>query len=202
MRIGPLGPRELVATALLGIAIIAGISVTFLRDDNEPQRSAAELLNATATTTATQTLPPTFTPTPERTPVPENLVAIERPGAWLIQFADVSARDDSLSVTSTGSRELLDLNYPAAPFGDMRDNQWAVLVEASIRGDEGRWLFTIEFKGSVKIEIDGVLVVERTSAEVTPLQIGLLHAGGDAVLRIEGRDTDGPFVLRWPEASE
>ena len=171
--------REIVPLALLLVAIIAGLSVTLLRADNESQKEAAEELNPEAPTAVS--------------------FDVDAPEGWVLRFKDVSSVDGQLLDGPVGTVPQLNLEYPAAPFGDMRDDGWAVLAEASLRGGSGEWNFEIEYQGSVVVKVNDVEVATGQATELTRLPIKAEQQEGTSSVSIEARDTGGPFVLRWVE---
>lgn len=189
MRIGPLGTKEIVALGLLLVAAIGAISVTFLRDEDSSQDDAAEAVQAERTAGLT---PGADTPTPTPEPVDANA-----PRGWQVTFH---------AITSTGNfiddgfiaAETLDFKYDTVPFLTMNDNQWALTAIGALRSDRaGAWQFSIEYQGAVKVYINDELVGEAQSDSPKTLDITGPETGETAVVKVEARDTGGPFLVRW-----
>lgn len=196
------GVREIVAVGLLVLAVVAGLAVTFLRDDDGAQQRAAEDVRAGRQATsdavgggATYTPIPTQTPTP--TPTPGRRIELEKPAAWVISFYSLGT-DDSERHEGTNSLDALDLSFNGPPFPDLRDNSWKVVAETGLHADAGRWVFTIEYQGDVRVMFNNVEVAKGSSGKPAKLDVAIDVPALEGTLRIEATDTYGPFVLRWP----
>lgn len=197
VRIGPLGTREVVALGLLIIAVIAGVSVTLLRPDDQAETQAAEdrIAERTAAANPDRNKTPTRTPTPRPTALPA--IGIDAPEGWQIRYESVSSSGAAVP-EGQFAIESLNLSFPAAPFLDMRDNQWRVIVAADLNAERpGPWEFTIDYQGSVKVFVGEQLVGEGSSDKPAKLEIEAPSQYANSSIRIEAADTGGAFLLRW-----
>ncbi len=197
MRIGPLGTREIVALGLLAVAVIAGVSVTLLRPDDQAETRAAEerIAERTAAANPNRNRTPTRTPTPRPTPLPA--IGIDAPDGWQIRYESVSSTGGAIP-EGQYAIESLNLSFGAAPFPDMKDNQWRVIVAADLNADRpGPWEFTIDYQGSVKVFVGEQLVGEGSSDKPAKLDIEAPSRYASSSIRIEAADTGGAFLLRW-----
>lgn len=192
MRIGPLGTREVVALGALIVVAIVAVSVTFLRDEDEKQDEAALQVQADRTAGIT---PGAATPTPS--PTPEPPIDANQPNGWQVTFNIVTGSGNAISDGFT-SVEKLDLSYPGAPFLDMKDDAWGITALAQLQSDRGGdWQFQLEYQGSVKVYINDALVAEGQSGSLATLDVKGPNTGASGVVKIDARDTGGPFVLKW-----
>ncbi len=94
--------------------------------------------------------------------------------------------------------ERLDLVSEGAPFRDMRDDGWSAFLSAQVAAAAGRNGFAIEYDCAVAVFVDDREVARGENPDGPKrLDVAFDHAGGEAALRIEARDTGGPFLLRW-----
>lgn len=192
MRIGRLGMRELVPLALFVVAVLGALAVTFFAgSDNPDEERAAEELRESRSGDPT---PGGGSDAP--TPTPAKQVNVAQPAGWNITYYTVGAAGDIYEGRS--AVEKLDLRFEkGAPFPDMRDGQWKVVLESNLEAEAGTWQFELEYAGEVQVFVDDVEVAKGASE--TPARLKVEVPGtGSAIVRIEGKDTPGPFVLRWP----
>jgi hypothetical protein len=178
--------REWVGLALLGVAM--AVSFTFLdagaRHDIVPRTPDVGVLLPTASPepSPSPTLPP-----PNEIEVPE--------GSWLVEYFD---RDGEVALVRTFIEEL-DLEYPAAPFGDFANDDWRMTARAEIELAPGGQVFTLVHDGRVRVLVDGNEVASDSDPIAGERELVVLfqHDGGLATILIQAADERGPFVLRW-----
>ena len=127
------------------------------------------------------------TPGPNRLPEPKS---------WFVTY--FVEGENKTSPSHQGILEGLDLAYEAGPFGDVPDNSWYLVTEIAFELAPGRYAFTLEHDGALAISVDNQPVVSYPDPIATQRrEVAFDHAGFDLILRIEARDTGGPFQLRW-----
>lgn len=141
--------------------------------------------------------PPTATPTqaPTATPVPTTRLAA--PKDWFVSYYEV-ARSGGNILTGTAVIERISLASQSAAFMDMRDDAWSVAWEQQVTAAAGRNAFTLEFDCELTVTVDGAEIAREPNPEgAKTVDVRFDHKGGTAMLRIEARDTGGPFLARW-----
>ncbi|MBI2767331.1 MAG: hypothetical protein HYX53_15655 [Chloroflexi bacterium] len=132
------------------------------------------------------------TPTPTRVPP----VAVTEPtGGWNVRFfrgPSSAAAEDSNRFFTT-----LDISYPAAPYPDMKDDNWSLTAEANVALPAGLHELRLRHKAEVQVFIDGVLIgSDGDSATPQMFAVTFDHPAGPATIRIEARDRSGAFLLQ------
>lgn len=184
-----IGLREVVALAALVVAI--GISAMFL----DP--SASESKAPPPSMLLLSSPPSQSAPVTTATPVAPAHQLQQPADGWYTEFFD--ARDGGEgSVTGQGFLEDLDLEFEGSPFPDVRDDLWYVRSTARLEVPDGRSEFTLEHRGSVSVLVDGKEAAQQAGGEdARTLTVSFEHEAGRAEISIEGRDTGGPFFLKW-----
>jgi hypothetical protein len=171
--LGILGKREVIG--ILGLALAAGVAYTGLQNaQNEvtPPRRPAQLGQRVGA------------------PAPA-------PVTWRVEFFSEKIQGSKVSNGSTFV-EKLDISVERAPFIDFEDGKWSVVVEGPLQIARGFYTFTIEYRGDVRVFVSGNEVAKGSSGQrVVPLQVNFDAPLEGTGIRIEGIDTQGPFVLRW-----
>jgi len=122
---------------------------------------------------------------------------LAQPQSWRLTFYESAVSGGDI-LTGDSFIERLDLVSEGAPFRDMRDDGWSAFLSAQVAAAAGRNGFAIEYDCAVAVFVDDREVARGENPDGPKrLDVAFDHAGGEAALRIEARDTGGPFLLRW-----
>jgi hypothetical protein len=179
---GSLGLREWAAiAALLAAAVIA---ITFIDPTSGgSDRQGSSKASPTAGRKATLGPP---------RPLPQ-------PPLWSVGFHDITA-DGASRLDGQGVLEKLDMSYPGAPFGTLRDDSWKVVAEAPFSAAEGQYDFSVEHDCELRISVnEEEVAADPDSQAAATVRVSFTHAGGTGSIKVECRDRGGPFLLRWKD---
>jgi hypothetical protein len=119
------------------------------------------------------------------------------PAEWLIEFSSQKTPGDSVS-NGPSALKVLDLNFETVPFPDFEDGKWSVVAEGHIPLAPGPYSFVLEYRGDIRVLINGTEAAKGSSgARVVPVTIAFQSDADGVGVRIEAKDTQGPFTLRW-----
>lgn len=183
------GIREVVALGALGVAGFLGFLFLDPTSTESTSHTPGDIRLGEA--------PPTATPTPEPTATPVPVTRLEQPESWQLRFYEAAISGGEIL---TGSSFLAELNLlaPGAPFRDMRDDAWSAVFEQQLATTAGSNGFTLEYDCDLVVYVDEVEVARAENPDGPErLEVVFEHGGGNASVRIEARDTGGPFVVRW-----
>lgn len=185
MSLGILGQREWFGVMALVVAVAI----------------AAMFVNAGASTT----VEPQDPPFPDQGLIvsdggspDSNTVAAPLPGtpSWVVSIFDTRA--DRPLLTNRATFDDLDFEFTGPPFPDFVDDQWQMVAEWGFDAPAGRYQFDLEVRGDLIVTIDGEThITPETSPDSRLFNVAFDHEGGPGSIRIEVRDRNGPFVLRW-----
>ena len=183
------GLREVVSLGALGVAGFIGFMFLDPTSTESTSHTPGDIRLGATPPTATPTLEPTATPVP--------VARQAQPESWRLSYYESAVSGgDLLSGDSFVQR--LDMVSERAPFRDMRDDAWSAFLSAPVSAAAGRNGFTIEYDCAVAVFVDDEEVARGENPDgPTRLEVTFDHDGGTAALRIEARDTGGPFLLRW-----
>lgn len=185
------GMREVVALGALAVAGFIGFM--FL----DP--TSTESTNYTPGDIHLGAAPPTATPTPEPTPTPVPVTRVAQPASWQLSLYERAVSGGDL-FTGTTFVESLAMEAERSPFTDMRDDAWSAAFEAEVPTVAGRNGFALEYDCELVVLVDGAEVFRAENPDgTTRAEVAFDHAGGTARVRIEARDTGGPFAVRWAD---
>jgi hypothetical protein len=170
---------------LLVLAAAAGIAIMFF--------------NAGAGSPATDAIPtgPTATPTSDGKG-PDSVPARTLPGepSWVFTFLDL--RDARPQPRDRAFGQDLDFAWDAAPFPEYPNDGWRFVAEWSFSAPPGRYGIMLEFRGDLRIEIDGVELLTLASTDgLSTARAAFTHDGGSGSLRITLTDRLGPASIAW-----
>ncbi len=182
------GVRDLVPVLLLLVALV--IAFNFL----DPSKGSSDGGHPTISLGE-----PPPTPTPAATPSPTEVPVAEvpAPSTWVVMFVSISPAG-SETVDARYAFNMLDFEFEGPPFPDMRDNAWKLVVQGTVTISEGgRHAFTFEHDGEARVFVDGrEEAFQADAAQPRTLSAVFDHPAGDAVIRVEVRDTGGALVLK------
>lgn len=185
------GVREVVALGALALAGFIGFM--FL----DP--TSTESTNYTPGDIHLGETPPTATPTPEPTATPVPVARVAPPANWQLSLYERAVSGGDI-LTGTTFVKALDLAAARSPFTDMRDDAWSAAFEAEVHTTAGRNGFALEYDCELVVLVDDAEVFRAENPGGTQrAEVAFDHAGGKARVRIEARDTGGPFVVRWAD---
>lgn len=187
-----LGVREVVGLAVLGVGLVIGY--LFLDPSAGESSSAAPgQIYRGEPVLPTVKVEPTATPTPE----PAFSTAKNPATGWFIQFYELHGTDELAN--GQGFTPTLELAFPKAPFPDFKDDSWMVRASADFPV-EGRTQLSIEHDGDLRVFVDDKEVLhDEDASSANTVTVKFDHTPGTAHVRIEGRDTGGPFELKLIE---
>lgn len=182
-----IGLREWVALGVLGVGLVLG-ALFFGPLSNDGGGDGPSPIQLAPT--ATPTVPPTPTPVPP--------VALAEPeGSWFMRWFERSSTGAEVRI-GEGFVEELALDLPGRPFADTRDDAWRREATQALRLEPGRYTFTLETDGAVRVLLEQTVLLEATDQpQAVRHEITFEHPGGGPSLFIEVRDTGGPTLLRW-----
>jgi hypothetical protein len=183
------GLREVVALGALGVAGFIGFMFLDPTSTESTSHTPGDIRLGETPPTATPTLGPTATPVP--------VTRLPQPESWRLSYYESAVSGGDI-LTGDSFIQRLNLVSERAPFRDMRDDAWSAFLSAPVSAVAGRNGFAIEYDCAVAVFVDDEEVARGENADgPRRLEVTFDHAGGTAALRIEARDTGGPFLLRW-----
>jgi hypothetical protein len=136
-------------------------------------------------------------PTPTPRPDPGPPIPLLRPDHWVVAFHDITA-DGAARLDSQAVVQALEFEFEGAPFINLKDDSWKLTAEAGFTAAYGRYTVSFEHQCELKVQVDYRTVGERDqSREGDVVTFTFVHAGGNGFLKLDCRDTGGPFGLRW-----
>ncbi|MCL4243141.1 MAG: hypothetical protein KJ048_17465 [Dehalococcoidia bacterium] len=183
------GLREVVALGALGVAAFIGFMFLDPTSTESTSHTPGDIRLGATPPTATPTLGPTATPVP--------VTRLAQPESWRLTYYEAAVSGGDI-LTGDSFVRRLDLVSERAPFRDMRDDAWSAVLSQQVDAAAGRNAFTLEYDCAVTVFVDDEEVARGEDPDgPARLEVTFDHAGGEAALRVEARDTGGPFLLRW-----
>ncbi len=182
------GIRDLVPVALVLVAL--AIAFNFL----DPSKGSS---GGGHPTISLGEPPPTATPTATAGPTEMPIAEAPPPSTWVVMFVSISPAG-SETIDARYAFNTLDFEYEGPPFPDVRDDAWKIVAEGTVSlALDGRHAFAFEHDGEARVFVDGHEVASRPDgATVQDVRAVFQHAAGDAIIRIEVRDTGGRLLLK------
>lgn len=182
------GIRDLVPVALLLVAL--AIAFNFL----DPSKGASD---GGRPTISLGEPPPTATPTATPAPTEAPVSDVPPPSTWVVMFVSISPAG-SETIDGRYAFDSLDFEFPGPPFPDMRDDAWKIVAEGTVTiAEGGRQAFTFDHDGEARVFVDGREVgFQPDGGKAQALRSVFDRAPGQAIIRVEVRDTGGTLLLK------
>jgi hypothetical protein len=167
-----IGPRE--AVALIVLAVSLAITFAFCNPKSTNK---------------------SFEP---RTPESQALTLIET--SWNVTWLEGPSFEDFV-VIGQGELAEIELDYPAGPFPDTKDDNWGFVATTNFTNEPGRYLLYLSYKGEIGLQINGedkqitpspgegsiVIPFDQSETAPTPITVRYRDSGGPAHLSVAVR---------------